>query len=537
MKNTADEIVFIEEICSSAFDVVTQSMTSYSNNVLKLSDEEQVIIDSGFYLFKRKFFDSLKQSLNLAKKASEDNRYCRERIVYFNPLMQRFKDSILTHFPPAAKIWILDGIIIEKQTGGLKKLAGFPDESGLVIDVLNSASSLSLGAENPWLIKADLTEDYLGIRDNHAAIYHAGIRHGFVLDALAKLYPGKQKSEDVAVHIESSGTIANCIAIESVAAYMEKQGMVNGKILAVDGSWAGGYGSAREATGFGINQQAHNRSAQNIWVDRCLPAPTKENAEVFLNMLNSKLKKEEVSGLFIEPDLIADFGVLRVDEDVIKKVVQVFTEKKLPIILDCVQQIGRTGGYFGEFAELLFKDFPLLVVTAAKSAGGGQPLSYTLMPKVIADAAYPLTQLTTNQMNGSLVRVLVVAEILKNRQFQDWIKEKSKDIESIAAKHGLSLGEKGLRGKFLNRGIYMEDNEQVKLTQIALLVEDGILTGAFPQAIRYQPMLLEFSETNALIAEIIFRRLKKIAKGEISEGVMEIYERMKDLSSGLARKS
>lgn len=535
-KKNEDEVTFLTRICDNAFNTVVSEFNSYTDNIYKLSEDEEDAIEKIFSLHKKKYLDSLRQSLKLSQQANSETRYSKKRVVYFNPIMEKYKESILKHFPPAANIWILDGIIVEKQIGGLKKLVGLSDEEGSVIDILNSASSLCLGAENPWLVKADYLENILGIKDNFATIYHPGLRHAFVLSKLASLYPGKQRPEDIAVHIESSGAIANSIAIESVIAYMEKQGVLNGQILAVDGTWAGGYGSAREATGFGVNKQAQSRAPKNIWVDRCLPPPTRENSKAFFEIIEKKLSTNEVSGLFIEPDMISDLGLVNVEEAVIKKVIDIFKGKGLPIILDCVQQIGRTGSYWGEYADNLFRDIPLLVVTTAKSASNGQPLSFTLMPKIIADAAYPLTQLTTNQMNGPLLRTLVVAEIFKNYEFQAWIKQKSKDIELIAEKYNLPVGEKGLKGKFLNRGVYMGDNEQVKLAQIALLIEDGILAGAFPQTIRYQPMLLELSETNKLIAEVVCKRIQKIRNGEVAKEVLDIHGRMKNISSGLARK-
>lgn len=537
-KNNIDkELAFIEMICNKAFETVTNDFCIYTNNILTLSKAEKYVIDTGFTFLQKKYIISLKQSLSLAQKAYANEGFNKNRIVYHNAIMKRYKNDIVKHFPPAANIWILDGIVIEKQIGGLKKLVGMSEKDGFVIDVLNSASSLDLGAENPWLIRADQTEDYLGIKDNFATIYHPSIRHAFALNKLAELYPGKQKTENITVHIESSGAISNSIAIESVAAYMEKRGIVNGKILAVDGTWAGGYGSAREATGFGINQQTQKRRNKNIWIDRCLPVPTKDNMIPFLNIIKKKLKTGNVAGLFIEPDIIADLGVLNVDEQVIKEVIDIFQKLQLPIILDCIQQIGRTGSYWGNYVDRIFKNISLLVVTAAKSAANGQPLSFTLMPNIIAKAAYPLTQLTTNQMNGPLLRTLVVSEILKNQTFQEWIKQKSDDIETIASKYGVPIGTNGLRGKFLNRGIYVGDNEQVKLAQIALFIEDGILTGAFPQTIRYQPMLLELSETNRLIAEVILRKVAKVQKGDVSKEVSKIYNKMKNVVSGLAREA
>ena len=75
------------------------------------------------------------------------------------------------------------------------------------------------------------------------------------------------------------------------------------------------------------------------------------------------------------------------------------------------------------------------------------------------------------------------------------------------------------------------------MVQIALLVEDGVLVGALPSAIRYQPMLLELSETNENVARIIFRRVKQVLKGNVSKEVKKIYNLMSGVSSGLAREN
>lgn len=529
------ELELIETAFEKSIKSVVDHFNEYTNNIFSLSLQEQEVLDSNFAIFKTSYIQSLQTSLTIAQKAYETGRFNKSRISYNNASMNHFKHDLLHHFPSAANVWILDGLIIEKQIGGIKKLVGVSGEDGFVLDVLNSASSLNLGAENPWLIKMDQIEDFLGIKDNMAAVYHPGIRQSFALHQLAKLYPGKQSPEQVKVHIESSGAITNSIAIESVVAYSEKKGIQDGVILAIDGSWAGGYGVAREATGFGINRQTLQRTHKNFWIEKCLPVPTLKNKSLFLKTIINRLQEGSLAGLFFEPDMIGDLGMINADETLIREVVKVCQENQIPIILDCVQQMGRTGSYWGDFVGRLFSEVSLLVVTAGKSASNGQPLSFVLLPDVIANAAYPLTQLTTNQMNGPLLRTLLVSEVLKDEKVQMLIKEKSTTVERIAEQYGFSVGEMGLRGKFLNRGIFMGDNEQVKLAQIALLVEDGVLVGAFPQTIRYQPMLLEFSETNALTAEIIFRRIEQVKKGNISKEVDDIYKKMQKLSSGLAR--
>ena len=70
-----------------------------------------------------------------------------------------------------------------------------------------------------------------------------------------------------------------------------------------------------------------------------------------------------------------------------------------------------------------------------------------------------------------------------------------------------------------------------------MLIEDGILVGATPDSIRYQPMLLEYRETNRLLAEVIFRRVEKVKAGDVSLVVKEVFDRMQQMASGLARKN
>jgi len=338
--------------------------------------------------------------------------------------------------------------------------------------------------------------------------------------------------------MESSGSIVNSIAIESVVAYAETvQKWSGAKIAGIDGTWCGGYGSSREGSGFGVDQAQTSKSGKTLWLDRCLPFPDKKNGAQFLAIIKEKVEKHSLAGIYLEPDIAGDLGIFSPDKTVLEKMSAILKKYGVPLILDCIQQLGRTGGYWGENVETIFKDQPLLILTAAKSASNGQPFGYTILPKVISDVAYPISQVTTNQMNGPLLRSLVVAEILKNKQMQSWLEKKSNMIEEIAKKYDIEAGDNGLRGKFLNRGVFVGTDEQVKLVQIALFVEDGILVGALPGAIRYQPMLLELSSTNEYVAHAIFRRITQIKKGVVSKEVQEIYNRLASTPTGLARKN
>lgn len=537
MKNK-QELKLLEKVGSWAVTKTLEDLKKYSKGELALSDESTRLINNEFRLLRKNFVKSLLKSEKIAEKALNEKNHDERRVAHFNEVMNKYKNAVLDYYPPAANAWVLDGLVFSNQLAGLKKLAGFANGDGHVIDVLNSASSVALGAENPWLVKIDRAENHMGIKDNMCTAYHPGLRHGFALTELAKLHPNKKLS-GLTVHSESSGTVVDSIAIESVVSYSEKN--LNHsrmrRVLAVDGTWAGGYGSAREGTGFGIDGQQRKKSGKNLWVDRCLPPPVKEYSSEFMKILENKVKNNEAAGLYLEPDIVGDLGIVDVDDGLLKKAAGLLKKNGLPIIADCVQQLGRTGGYWGENVESILKDYPLLVLTTAKSSSNGQPFGFTVMPRQIAHSAHALSQITTNQMNGPLLRVLAVSKMLTNKKFQAWLKKKAETIEKVASRYGFKPGYKGLRGKHLNRGIYMGDNNLVKLAQIALLIEDGILIGAVPEALRYQPMLLELSSTNEKVANAIFRRVKKVMNGEVSPAVKKTYEKMERVATGLARKN
>ncbi|MDH5532815.1 MAG: aminotransferase class III-fold pyridoxal phosphate-dependent enzyme [Candidatus Pacebacteria bacterium] len=533
-KQTQQEKEFLEKLFNESTKKVTSQYLKFSKTTVSEAKDFE-LLEPLFLLQKENFFNGLSDSLNLAKNAQSKTRLETKRISYHNKEMKKFLVMLENTFPQAGNIWVLNGLVFKRQVAGLKDLTGFNNKEGLIIDVLNSAASLSLGAQNPWLTKMDYLEDLLEVRDNICAAYHPGVRQVFTLKKLANLYPNKNV-KDVVVHTESSGSVVDSIAIESASAFAEKQlGNVNNKVLAVNGTWAGGYGSAREGSGFGVDNQQVKKAGKNTWVDRCLPAPIKKNRKIFLDLLKEKLSNQKVAGIYLEPDVVGDLGLFSVDKQLLEAVKKLMLKHNLPIILDCVQQLGRSGSYWGENVDQVFNDYPLLILTTAKSASNGQPFGFVLMPKEIGDCAYPVSQITTNQMNGPLLRSLVVAEILSNKLFQKWLQKKSKDIEKVALKYGFQKNNLGLRGKYLNRGIYVGNNDLVKLVQLTLFIEDGILVGATPNSIRYQPMLLEYSETNLYVAETIFRKVKLVKEGKVSSEVESIYKKMNNTVSGLAR--
>jgi acetylornithine/succinyldiaminopimelate/putrescine aminotransferase len=530
------DIDIIESVCDSAIFDVTDGITKYAGVII--DERAQAIMEQEFSYHHERFIGAIMRAETLARRAKAGvGPVATDRISSINPRVSDALATIHHGFPVAADAWVIGGLLFKSQTAGIKTIIGCTDDEADIIDSFNSASSVALGAENPWLVQADRIEDYLGIRDNVCIAYHPSVRQGYAMQELIKLYPGGTPKDQIAVHMEGSGSIAATIAIESVVPYVEqREGKPNMmRVLAIDGTWAGSYGAAREATGFGVDEGQTRRAGSRQWADRCLPAPTAENADEFIRVITQKLAQGTVAGIYIEPDIIGDIGIIAVEKPLLRKVRQIMEAHNLPIIIDCVQQLGRTGSYWGENVDTILHGYPLLVTVTAKSAANGQPFAFTLMPKEIADAAQPISQITTNQMNGPLLRAVTTARIMSDPAFQQWIAFKTDKMNKAIECSGASTTE--VRGKYFNRSFVVGTNEEVKLAQLSLLIQDGILVGALPNALRYQPNMLDLTTTNTLVVETILNRIAELKKGNVHAAVERIYTMQSGAVSGLARES
>lgn len=307
------------------------------------------------------------------------------------------------------------------------------------------------------------------------------------------------------------------------------------KVLAIDGTWCGGFGTAKEGTGFGVAQQPELRGAR--WVDRSLPLPTAENREAFLRILRDKIASGEAAGVIIEPNIVGDAGIINVDSALLAEMTEILREgvngQSLPVIADCVQQgSGRTGEYYGfegdEYAAL--RDYSLLITTTAKSSSNGQPFGFALMPEPVIEAAYPLSMITTNAGNGATLRAALVANFVQRPEIQAIIDRNAAIMEQVAAEYGLTM-----RGMRMNRGINAGSADAAEYLQWALLLQDGILTGGLPAAVRFQPMLLEHPETIFNLMHVVCRRIRSVEDGDIPAYVIESFNRSGQ-PSGLNRE-
>ena len=140
------------------------------------------------------------------------------------------------------------------------------------------------------------------------------------------------------------------------------------------------------------------------------------------------------------------------------------------------QGAGRTGTYWGENVDTVLSDFPYLILTAGKSAANGQPFAYALIPEEIDKHTYPLSHISTHGGNAGLLRALMVQRLATAPEIISLVQKKTEILESIAKRHGFAIGDGGLRGKYMTRGIYVGDNNKLKKIQLQLLIEDGIFS-------------------------------------------------------------
>ena len=486
-----------------------EGLSEISNGRLKPVMPE--LLEVQLSLSERLYTGALRLSRILSEQAVTEGRFNPKRSVWFNQEMAQMIGRAREVFTPQTLVFQLDGIGLLRQRGGLKEVYGAARPGikaqfdGVIHDVLGSATSLNLGAEFPYVVAVSDLATQMGIGDNFCLPYHPGLSQIFGAEFLASLFPS---SEKVYVFTESSGTAVNSAAIEAVCAYGEK--VFSGKfpkVLQVDGTWCGGLGTAKEGTGFGVASQAEKRGPR--WVDRCLPLPTAENRELFLRIVREKIEAGEAAGVFLEP-IVGDAGIIPADPQLVKELIQLLQKGangySLPIIVDTVQQgSGRTGKYWGieHLPELV--NYPLLVLTTAKSSSNGQPFGFMLIPKKVAEAAYPLSMITTNSGNGGLLRAVLAAKFLQNPRIQSIIDQNAKVIDEVASLHGMNL--QGLR---MNRGIETGSKELMKVIQWHLFIKYGILVGALPATVRFQPMLLEHPETIRNITEVTCRGIEEV---------------------------
>lgn len=525
----------------------------------KLQPFEKSTILRHLLTLETKFEESLILSQKLAERSNAGQREFNGRIALNNPEMKDHVEWFQKHLPDSTKIFVLDGIVVESQRAGLKRLVGSDETSSMVVnDVLQSATSLNLGAENPWISAIDMVENTFGIRDNMCVAYHPGLKQRYGLDKLIAQYP--QDREDLSIYSESSATMVNSMAIESSLAYVDrirfdlpkgnspeektklfasleklkKQRQENNltlpKILAIKGTWHGGSGPAREGTAFNASSGSDLRQEPS-YVDRCLPLPTRENMEEFLSILAEKVEAGEAGGIIMET-VVGDAGIVEADPEIVTQALEILKNAKvgsqkieLPFILDATQQQARMDDYWGVSHIPELQNYNNLIVTTAKSASNGQPFGFAVIPNNIAQSAYPYSNITTNQLNGAILRAALVADIVNDPRIRNHIETVGNMMEQVASEYEVEL-----RGRGMNRGIFTGNAELMEISQFSLLLNRGILVGALPSTIRFQPCLLENQKTVELLLRSTLEEWKKVENGELSESVKKAVDASNEAS-------
>lgn len=500
--STKDPREKVSRMLHRIYHQTIQQYRRYHNKNTHIFDSHHI-----WYCFNtmmQQYLDALDLSYNIAQNSFDGLLYDPSRVAVNNQHLHTHKQNTQKHFPQSANVRVMGGISFDYAIWSIRYPAYV--ESGPIIDMFSTASSVTCGAHNPCLSICDIHDISMRNHDNICTPYHLSPRHEYILKTIASYHPAYLKDENFIVQINSSWSVSNSYAIESAKAFYNKRNpWWKGKILAVDGTRAGQH-TARQATGFGVDQQDNSVHGTWSYVQRALPLPITKNIDTYKDLIEQKLQQWDIAGFIIEPDVIWDAWMYKVNKDILLFIKKTAQKHALPIILDCVQQLWRSWWYFWENVAL-FSDYIYTIITTAKSVANGQPLSYYIMHKDIADAAHPYSQANTHQMSWTLSRIIMMHDIINDDEYQHMIQEKTKIIESVFASYWYSIDDNGLRWKYLNRSIFVWDNDMVKRTQLALYLCDGLLIGWIPQSLRYQPMIFDYNKTLEKTAHTICKRL------------------------------
>lgn len=453
------------------------------------------------------------------------------RSPYFNTDAKALYKKMRGIYVDKGFISILGGITIINQVGSLKSVYINDKESQQVVDVMGSATTLNIGAGFPLFSAIDATENILGIGENVALVYHASLYQQWCFSFLRSLYPNQ--SVDPQVFSESSGTAVNSVSIEAANAYSESIGYSStSRLLAFQGTWSGGFGTAKEASSFGADKQIIKKTGSR-WVDRCLTIPkTAAEESAILEQIQQKIADGTACGIILE-HIIGDAGIITLSDDFLTQLAAICKNTPkgpLPIIIDEIQAgNGRSSSSYWSFGDIpAFANYTHLIITNAKSAGGGKPYAYSLMPKSIAKAAYPLSMLTTHSGNGPIGRSVAYAKFITH---PDIVRIKERTAANIISRLQNSIGN-NWRGRHLNIGITTETSAQLELLQEYLYIQYGIIAGSFPSTLRFQPNLIEYPETLYTTLAIITQAINDI-NGEPTELLQNITSKTQRSTGGL----
>ena len=472
------------------------------HKALQLTNAQEKVVRKVYKEAWRQYLAAAKSAYSISQQSLAGNYANEKRSPYFNKHIAQSYKSLRTTYVDKGFISILGGIVLVNQSGSIKQVYLDSLNSEPVLDMMGSATTLNLGAGFPLFAAIDLIENFLGIGENFALVYHSSVYQQLCFDFLVSLYPNQ--AAEPQIFSESSGTAVNSVSIEAVSAYAEKLGMSKeSRLLAFKGTWSGGFGTAKEASSFGATDQLVKKSGPK-WIDRCLEIPHNKSGEKrVLSSIKQKIDNGEANGIIFEK-IIGDSGIIELSDSFVTEIVNLLKNApsgRLPIIIDEIQAgNGRSSSNYWSFSHLPeVNAYSHLLITNAKSTGGGKPYAYALMPKVIAEAAYPLSMLTTHSGNGPIGRAVTYAKFIAHPMIKSL-----KNDSAIAVNHELKRGlGNSWRGRHLNIGLTTSGNEQSELLQHYLYMQYGVLVGSFPATLRFQPNLIEYPGTLTNVIRII----------------------------------
>lgn len=507
-------------------------LLSSAHSSLTLTEDQRAFVIQAYDQAWQRYQAASEQALKISRQALDGEYENTARSGHFNSEVARSGKRIKQSYVDKGFLSILDGITVTKQIGSLKYVyTGNNKPAEAVIDVMSSAATLNVGAGFPLFVAIDTAESLLGINENIGLLYHAGIHHPVYFDYLRSLHPNQ--ASDPKVFSEHSGTAVNSVAIEAAAAHAKSLGLPKtSRLLAFNGTWSGGFGTAKEASGFGAAKQFEDKTGLQ-WIDRSLAIPhSRTEEDRLLTLIEQKIKAGKVSGIVFEK-IIGDAGIIELSDRFVKAMLDLFAHAPngiLPVIVDDIHagNARSSTDYWSFSKESGLRDYPKLILTNAKSSAGGKPYGFALIPASIVQSAYSNSMLTTHSGNGGVGRAVAFAKFITHPEIVA-IKEKSaQNISEVLEQQHVKV-----RGRHFNHGIVANSSNDLEIIQNYLYIHFGILAGSFPSTLRFQPNVIEYPETLVNVATAISHTFEAIKNPDHSTLMQAIKDATQESSGGL----
>jgi 4-aminobutyrate aminotransferase-like enzyme len=330
------------------------------------------------------------------------------------------------------------------------------------IDMLSSASSLTLGYERKDLIKAYV--------DQCNKVPHTCTVYTFVpiVEEYAKRLLQTAKIPGAKLLFGAFGSDVIDGAMKCAQAYTKKK-----KFIAFEKAYHGGTFLSLASNGF-------KALKANLYLPEYfthLPYPTKENSEKTLKSIEKILKKRDTAGLIMET-VLGDGGLLSPDPIFYKKIKTLLHKYGAILIFDEIQTgVGRTGKFWG------YENFgikPDLFCTAKGLGGGYATISACIGRGEIIDALQNCQHaFTLSAHPGSCAVGLRVIEAIYEEKVLDNVKKINKILCAEFKKLEKSKYFDEVRGLGLMLGIALKSNDSIGPYIGKICLKNGVYIGYY----------------------------------------------------------